>query len=62
MQEKFNQKEYIQKYNKDHYSTFKVDIKKEEMEELNILLEQLNLSKAQFLRNAINDLKTQKKS
>lgn len=48
---------YIQEYNKEHYKTFKVDLKKEELEELNKLLLKCNLTKAQFLRNAIDVLK-----
>nr|DAX16864.1 MAG TPA: NikA, BACTERIAL CONJUGATION, RELAXASE, DNA [Caudoviricetes sp.] len=54
---KFNQKEYINEYNKQHYSIFKVSLKKEEKEELNKLLKQNNLTNADFLRNAIKDLK-----
>ena len=53
----YNQKEYIQQYNKEHYKTFKVDLKKEEFEELNKFLLKYNLTKAQFLRNAIDTLK-----
>lgn len=53
----YNQKEYTQQYNKEHYKTFKVDLKKEELEELNKLLLKRNLTKAQFLRNAIDTLK-----
>ena len=53
---KFNQQQYIQQYNKDHYKTFKVDLKIEEFEMLNRLLTKHKLTKAQFLRNAINDL------
>lgn len=48
---------YIREYNKEHYKTFKVDLKKEELEELNKLLLKCNLTKAQFLRNAIDVLK-----
>lgn len=54
---KFNQKEYINEYNKQHYSIFKVSLKKEEKKELNKLLKQNNLTNADFLRNAIKDLK-----
>lgn len=61
MKDKFNQNKYIQKYNREHYSTFKVDLKHEELEELNNLLKEQRLTKAQFLRNAIADLKTKKK-
>ena len=56
MEEKkeFNQLEYKMKYSKEHYKVFKVDLKKEEMEELN---EKHKLTKADFLRNSINELK-----
>ena len=53
----FNQNKYTQEYNKEHYKTFKVDLKKEELEELNKLILERNLTKAQFLRNAIDTLK-----
>ena len=55
--EKFNQLKYIQGYNKEHYKTFKVDLKKEEFEELNKLLKEKDLTKAQFLRDAVDRLK-----
>lgn len=57
MDKKFNQAEYIKEFNKTHYSTFKVDLKKEEKEELDNFLKKKNLTKAGFLRNAIKDLK-----
>ena len=53
----FNQQKYIQEYNKKHYKTFKVDLKKEEFDELNELLKEKNLTKAKFLRYAIDKLK-----
>lgn len=53
----FNQQKYIQEYNKKHYKTFKVDLKKEEFDELNELLKEKNLTKAKFLRDAIEKLK-----
>jgi len=53
----FNQQKYIQEYNKSHYKTFKVDLRNEEMEELETILTSLQLTKAQFLRNAIKELK-----
>ena len=49
----FNQAKYIQQYNKEHYKTFKVDLKKEEFDKLEQLLKEEGLTKAQFLRNAI---------
>lgn len=52
----FDQNKYQQEYNKKNYSTFKVDLKKEEKEKLDILLATHNLTKATFLRNAIKDL------
>lgn len=55
--EKFNQQKYIQQYNKEHYKTFKVNLKQKEWDELEAILKQKGLSKAQFLRLAIKDLK-----
>lgn len=60
--EKFNQQRYIQNYNKEHYKTFKVDLKKDEIEELEDLLKKKKLSKAQFLRNAISQFKKSSKN
>lgn len=57
MSNKFNQQEYIQEYNKAHYKAFKVDLRIEELEELNELLKKRGLSKAQFLRDAIKEIK-----
>lgn len=54
---KFNQQKYIQEYNKEHYKTFKVDLKVEEWEELELLLKNKGITKAQFLRDAIKKLK-----
>lgn len=54
---KFNPTKYKQEYSKQHYKTFKVDLKVEEMEQLNKLLKEIGLTKAQFLREAIQNLK-----
>lgn len=58
---KFNQKDYINNYQREHYSIFKVKLKKEEKKELDDLLNNANINQAQFLRNAINDLKAKMK-
>ena len=44
---------YNQKYNKEHYSSFKVDLKKDEYAELQEALKKYGITKAQFLRKAI---------
>lgn len=54
---KFNQQKYKQEYNKEHYKTFKVDLKVEEWLELESILKSKGITKAQFLRNAIKALK-----
>lgn len=59
---KFNQSKYIQEYNKEHYKTFKVDLKVEEWDEINELLNKKGMTKAQFLREAIKQLKKSHKS
>lgn len=56
----FNQGKYIQQYNKEHYRTFKVDLKKEEFDRLEELLKEKGLTKAQFLRDAIEKIKSGK--
>ena len=58
----FNQKEYINNYKKEHYSAFKVNLKKEEKQELDKLLKESNLTKTRFLKNAIAELKEKKES
>ena len=50
MKEEFNQKAYINKYKKEHYSTFKVELPKETKKELDEILKIQNLTKAQFLK------------
>lgn len=50
---------YIQEYNRKHYKAFKVDLRIDELEELNGILKKEGLSKADFLRKAILDLKFQ---
>lgn len=46
-------KKYKQQYNKEHYKTFKVDLRIEEMEQLEEYLKKIHLTKAQFLRYCI---------
>ena len=52
---KFNQNKYIQQYNKEHYKAFKVDLRKEEYEALELYLRKIGITKAQFLRQAMKD-------
>ena len=54
---KFNQKEYIVKWQKEHKTKFAVDLNKEEYNDLCILLKSKNLTKVQFVRDAFEDLK-----
>ena len=53
----FDKKKYDSNFRKKYYSQFKVDLKKEEKEELDLLLSKHHLSKVQFVRNAILELK-----
>lgn len=57
----FNQNKYIQDYIKQHKKQFKVDLNIDEHAELKELLKKNNLSNVQFVRNAIEDLKTKTK-
>lgn len=60
-EKKFNQNEYVNEYKKKHYSPLKINLKKEEKEELDKLLADEGLTQTQFIRNAIADLKAKKK-
>ena len=57
MEKEFNQLEYIKEYNKKHYKAFKVDLKEEELNNINKLLKENNMTKADFLRLSIKALK-----
>lgn len=54
----FNQKEYIKEYKKNHKRQFKVELNKDEHNELKELLKSRNLTNVQFVRNAMQDLKS----
>jgi protein-arginine kinase activator protein McsA len=62
MKEQFNQTKYIDSYRKKHKAQFNVDLNIDEKEELEQLLKINNLTKAQFLRNAIKILKSDNSS
>lgn len=47
---------YTQEYNKKHYKQLKVQLKPDEMKQLDEQLKRLNISKVQFIRDAIKDL------
>lgn len=53
----FNQKDYIKEWKKDNYKQFKVELKKEEKEELTELLKDNDLSGSDFVRLAMICLK-----
>ena len=57
MSNKFDQNKYIQQYHKEHYSRFLVDLPKEVKQELDDLLKKNGITKAQFLRWAIEQFK-----
>lgn len=54
--EKFNESKYKQQYSKEHYRKFNVDLKKEEFDLLTKLLKEKNITKVQFVRDAIKNL------
>ncbi len=58
----FNQTKYVDNYRKKHKAQFNVDLNAAEKAELDNLLKKCNLSKTQFLRNAINILKSDESS
>ena len=53
----FNQKEYINKYKKDHYSKLSVDLPKETKLELIELCKKKGITIKEFIMNAIKQLK-----
>ncbi len=53
----FNQKDYIKEWKKDNYKQFKIELKKEEKEELTELLKNNDLSGSDFVRLAMISLK-----
>ena len=53
----FDKAKYDIDYKKEHKKQFKVELNKEEAEELEKLLKAHGLSKVQFVRNAMEDLK-----
>ena len=61
MKEKYNQSKYTQRYNNEHYKVFKVDLKKEEHEELENMLKEDKKTKAEFLRESIEKYKEKRK-
>lgn len=54
---KFNQTKYVREYIKTHKKQFRVDLNIKEYEELEELLLKKNITKTQFLRNSIEELK-----
>lgn len=56
--EKFNQNKYISEWKKQNKKQFKAELNISEMDELNQLLNDKELNKTEFVRLAINGLKT----
>lgn len=55
--EKFDKTKYDMDYRKVHKSQFNVDLNKDEKDELDALLKESKMSKAEFLRKAIKQLR-----
>lgn len=53
----FNQRDYINKYKKEHYSKLSVDLSKEEKEELVKICNEQGITIKQFILNAIKGKK-----
>jgi len=52
MKKEFNQKEYINNYQKENYLQFKAKLKPEEKLEIDKWLDAVNLSKPEFIKEA----------
>ncbi len=59
--EKFDKNKYEIQYTKEHYDIFKVKLKKENNKELEEILQEEKMTKASFLRKAIELLKKDRK-
>lgn len=57
---KFDKKKYDIEYKKSHKCQFKVDLNPDEMGTLNELLKKLGMTKVQFVREALEELKKRK--
>ena len=57
----FDKTKYDIEYHKKYKSQFKVDLSKEENQELTALLKEKNMKKVEFVRWAIEKLKQEKK-
>ena len=56
MKEKFNSTKYKNDYKKENYKQFSTVLKKDEMEELQRLMDKLGMNRAEFLRYAMKKL------
>lgn len=54
---KFDKIKYNVEYNKENYKKFGCNLKKEEYNNINELLKEKNMNKAEFVRWAYNELK-----
>ena len=61
MEEEFNQKKYINEFNKANYTQFNVRLLKYEKKELEQLLKAYNINNADFLRKSIKNFKEELK-
>lgn len=59
---KFNQEEYIREYKKKNYKTFSANLRHEEFDKFNNLLNEWNVSKPEFLRIIFNYLEKNNKN
>lgn len=53
----FNQREYINKYRKEHYSKLSVDLSKEDKQKLVEICNEKGITIKQFILNAMKDNK-----
>ena len=56
MKENFNPTKYKNDYKKENYKQFSTVLKKDEMEELQKLMDKLGMNRAEFLRYAMEKL------
>ncbi len=59
-QKKFDKNKYNSNYSKEHYARFSVDVKPEIKERIDNYCKEAGISKAEFLRQAIDLFETRK--
>lgn len=61
MKKEFDQLEYIKQYNKENYIRFAVDLRKEYIDRIDKITKQHKISRAEFVRQSIDNFEKRRK-